>query len=199
MEAHNVNLIETLNGNDLVFTVSWTLTPQVDDIIRGLPPNATTRTLYELIRPASDRLDGFFRERATSRLGNILINDYFEETNLVEIAKAWNRRDCNDVAAYRARDPVLGEDCRSWAEAGRCESDPVFMRPNCPLSCGICVRLAGEPGDACATPTECISGICGPTGVCLTDDPLPVGAACGVDNQCASGLCDQPSKRCLSA
>ena len=197
MEAHNVQLIETLNGNSRLFTVSWTLTPQVDDIVRGLPPNATTpRTLYELIRPASDRLDGFFRERTSTRLGNVLINDYFEETNVVEVAKAWNRRDCNDSPEYRARDLAMGQDCRSWAETGRCAADPEFMLSACPLSCGVCTRLPGEPGDACTAAEQCISRICGPRLVCLTDDPLPVGAACGVDNQCVTSQCDGPSKRC---
>ena len=192
-----MNLVETLNGNDRVFTLSWTLTAQVEDVVRGLPPNATVRTLYELVRPGNDRLDGFFREQSTRRLGNVLIVDFFEETNVVEVAKAWNRRDCNDADAYRARDAAGAEqDCRSWAEAGRCDADPDFMSSTCPLSCAVCNRLAGEPGDACATGPACLSGTCGPTGVCLTDDPLPAAAACGVDNQCASAVCDAVTKTC---
>jgi hypothetical protein len=199
MEAHNVDLIERLNGNGLVFTLSWTLTAQVADIVRGLPPNATVpRTLYELVRPATNRLDSFVRERERDRLGTVLTLDFFEETSVVEVAKTWARRDCNDDAEYRAR-ASDGNDCRGWAEAGRCTSDPAFMLPACPLSCGVCVRLDGEPGDPCTDGAACLSGICGPLGLCLTDDPLPEGAPCGVDSQCASSRCGSDTKRCIAS
>ena len=46
-------------------------------------------------------------------------------------------RHASAVARLECRD--TNENCKHWAEAGECENNPGFMRPNCPKSCDSCM------------------------------------------------------------
>lgn len=72
--------------------------------------------------------------------GNNLVVNFKEDIDYTAIITPQNstRYRCEDgVHAYKARttkeDDIPG--CKSWAEAGECESDPVRMLPLCPGAC----------------------------------------------------------------
>ncbi|CAL4135384.1 unnamed protein product [Meganyctiphanes norvegica] len=47
------------------------------------------------------------------------------------------------LSAVVAQDNSFGcidqvSQCPEWAKDGECENNPVWMRPNCPVSCDLC-------------------------------------------------------------
>ncbi len=81
---------------------------------------------------------------------NLLMTDFFQETNNLDWARVINKLNCNDNKQYRALSSD-GNDCRSWNQLGLCERNTT-VRENCALTCNLCDyrRIAGKPGDKCS-------------------------------------------------
>lgn len=185
-----------LGGETQLLEVSWTLTTDAKSVIEGLIDRKKfPNTLQRLARIGNWQLLPFFDRLGDSfQLGNLLLVDHIQESYVVEIAKIFGRRDCYDNVEFSG----AGQ-CRSWARDGYCTESSVQV--HCPLSCGLCKHIAGEPGQQCAADSSCLSGHCvaanaDTPSVCLTDNPRPLGAPCGSDLQCASVMCDRTANVC---
>eukprot|EP00735_Rhodelphis_limneticus_P003569 TRINITY_DN15055_c0_g1::TRINITY_DN15055_c0_g1_i1::g.25021::m.25021 TRINITY_DN15055_c0_g1::TRINITY_DN15055_c0_g1_i1::g.25021 ORF type:complete len:445 (+),score=30.74,sp/B2RXA1/PLCX2_MOUSE/27.16/2e-21,ShK/PF01549.19/6.2e-06,Varsurf_PPLC/PF03490.8/0.16 TRINITY_DN15055_c0_g1_i1:124-1335(+) len=141
MMMHNTGLVETLGGKGKLFRVWWTLTPQVDTIIKSVRPRAEFKSLFDLGREANSAIVDYSKQMVNYQLGNLFIVDFIEHSLAAQTVIDYNLRNCFDNPSYRARSGT-GDDCRSWNEAGRCEADNAddvaFMQQFCPLSCGLC-------------------------------------------------------------
>ena len=120
------------------------------------------------------------------------------QTPVVSLAQKVARRNCTDDPAYRG----YPGGCRAWAaDDGWCTlnaTTSAFMASHCRLSCGLCPDPPGTPGDVCGSASDCYSGVCGPTQVCLVHDPRPAGAPCGFDPHCASAVCFPTNSTCAA-
>eukprot|EP00698_Gefionella_okellyi_P023886 TRINITY_DN8285_c0_g1_i1.p1 TRINITY_DN8285_c0_g1~~TRINITY_DN8285_c0_g1_i1.p1 ORF type:complete len:458 (+),score=77.29 TRINITY_DN8285_c0_g1_i1:179-1375(+) len=193
MIAWNQHKIETLGGDGSLFELSWTLTTDGDAVIEGLlDPFGFPDTLHRLAREGNWFLEGFARNNSQYFLGNMVLVDQEQESYVVEVAKTRNRRQCFDDSQYRAVQPS-GQDCRTWMQNNNCTN--AFVRQHCPLSCGLCAPVVGEPGDACTVAAHCLSGQCVKS-VCLVDDPRQNGEPCGSDLQCATVQCNRKENYC---
>lgn len=175
-----------------VYKLQWVLTTsarRVIDTVAQLFPKF--RSLHDLARSANAHFDEFISVNASRYRVNLLMVDWFEETDNVEQARRLNRMACNDNASYRAPTPGIYDtpNCPNWSRRGLCQKNETVARL-CPLSCGLCSSPPGEAGDSCASNSDCIYRDCHPDRkICLTDWPHPLTAPCGTDAQCQSGSC----------
>lgn len=104
------------------------MTATFDQVINSLDDESPYHTLHELDRSCNIHLDSFIKTISDYRYIykgptfsllriNIMMVDFMEETNVVELSRASNRKKCNDDVQYRAR-TQSGNDCRSWAAKG---------------------------------------------------------------------------------
>jgi len=140
MEQWNVHQVSTLGGHGKTFELSWTLTTQDSDIVKTLlDPYARTEDLKGFALTANAALDTFSAQYNNYMLGNILLLDWWEYSNVVDLTIARNRRMCNDDPAYIAV-VASGQYCRNYIGNGNC-TDPSYhkwMGVHCRLSCGYC-------------------------------------------------------------
>jgi len=186
-----------VGGQDQLLQVSWTLTTDAKAVIEGvIEPKKFPHSLQLLARVGNWQLESFFDTVARNyQMGNQLLVDHIQESYVVEVAKIFARRDCYD--SEPTRPPKM---CRAWYLAGNCSES--FVQEHCPLSCGLCKPVAGEPGQPCASDKDCLSGHCAASSadtqtVCLTDDPRSLGEPCGSDLQCSSVKCDRQHNICV--
>jgi hypothetical protein len=171
-----------------VYKLQWVLTASARWVIDSVVnPLAQYKSLHDLGRDANSQLDVFLNMTGRYRI-NLLMADFFEETDNVEQARILNMMNCNDVKRFRAP-TTTGQDCRSWAKRGLCSTNAT-VASWCPLTCGLCHSIPGKPGDACSTDQDCLYANCHPTRkICLTDAPFQNSESCGASYQCWSGNC----------
>jgi len=140
MEPWNVKEINRLGGHGKIFELSWTLTTQDSDIIRTLlDPHERHVDLKSFAIDADGALDAFATQYSNYMLGNVLLVDWWEISNVVELVIENNLRNCNDDPAYVAVKPD-GQYCRNFFLNGSCAvaAHAEFMSKHCRLSCGFC-------------------------------------------------------------
>jgi hypothetical protein len=140
MVAWNVQEINTYGGNGKIFSLSWTLTAQEDDIIRSLlDPMYRSQTLKDLAVEADNDLDSFAAQYSNYQLGNMLLVDWWETSNVVNLTINQNLRQCRDDLVFRGMDPS-GLYCRNFYLKGECVNPRYahWMTRSCRLSCGAC-------------------------------------------------------------
>jgi hypothetical protein len=140
METWNVQQINTLGGHGMIFELSWTLTTQDSDIIKTLlDPFARKEDLRDFALTANAALDGWQQQYSNYMMGNILLLDWWEYSNVVELTIAQNLRMCGDDPKYIAVKED-GQYCRHFYLNGNC-TEPDYkewMSVHCRLSCGYC-------------------------------------------------------------
>jgi hypothetical protein len=175
-----------------VYKLQWVLTASARRVIDSVAETFPRyKSLHDLSRDANSHFDEFVTTNASHYRLNLLMVDWFEETDNVEQARRINRMQCNDNPIYRAPTPKnhTAPNCQDWARSGLCSTNSTISAL-CPLSCGLCHAPHGEAGDSCSTDSDCIYGYCHPDRrICLTDWPQAQGEACGVDAQCQSASC----------
>eukprot|EP01101_Sappina_pedata_P007135 TRINITY_DN371_c0_g1_i2.p1 TRINITY_DN371_c0_g1~~TRINITY_DN371_c0_g1_i2.p1 ORF type:complete len:369 (+),score=120.71 TRINITY_DN371_c0_g1_i2:148-1107(+) len=93
MVAYNEKQVEYFATNkfpDQFYKISWTLTPQTSNIVEMFLPNKP-HSLHNLAEKANGNAFDNFTSSAISQgysLGNILIIDFFEESNIVETVQS---------------------------------------------------------------------------------------------------------------
>eukprot|EP01111_Echinosteliopsis_oligospora_P003354 TRINITY_DN1532_c0_g1_i2.p1 TRINITY_DN1532_c0_g1~~TRINITY_DN1532_c0_g1_i2.p1 ORF type:complete len:250 (+),score=40.73 TRINITY_DN1532_c0_g1_i2:447-1196(+) len=140
MMEWNKKSIYSLGGRGKLMSLSWTLTTQPYDIERAIiDPVWKIKSLRDLSHTAHPFLPVFHNKYSNFHIGNLLLVDWFHETDVVLIALERNARSCYNTARYHAISKN-GEDCRTWALAGNCENETteLFMSIHCQLSCGLC-------------------------------------------------------------
>jgi len=140
MEEWNVQQISTLGGQGMIFELSWTLTTQDSDIIKTLlDPFARKETLRDFALTANAALDGWAQQYNNYMLGNILLLDWWEFSDVVEFTIAQNLRMCGDDPKYIAVNHD-GQYCRNYITNGNCTNTNYqdWMSEHCRLSCGFC-------------------------------------------------------------
>jgi len=139
MEAWNVQEINHSGGNT-IFELSWTLTPQPRDIEKDLfDPLNKIKSLKDLAMEADGALPDFAKKYHNYKLGNILLVDWWEHADVVDVAISQNMRLCNDDPNFIPWN-TNGQYCRNWFSNGNC-TNPLFekwMSVHCRLSCGYC-------------------------------------------------------------
>jgi len=65
-------------------------------------------------------------------------------------AAAAKRRSCTDHSSF----------CGQWAAVGECDSNPNYMRANCPVTCHLCQSDACHDEDTAACASEAAAGKC---------------------------------------
>ena len=88
-----------------------------------------------------------FLSRTSRYRINILMLDYFEESDAVEQAKMLNLINCNDDKRFR-KPSLDGNDCKHWEQAGLCKQNATVAQL-CPLSCGLCKAVTGRVRKVC--------------------------------------------------
>lgn len=68
-----------------------------------------------------------------------------------------------------------------------CTIDGDCVTSKCASFSGVRKCSAGNVGDACDGASDCLSGVCGATGIC--EGLLAEGATCTADYDCKSGMC----------
>jgi len=140
MVAWNYQEISRYGGTGSLFEVSWTLTPQPKDIEKDLyDPFDRVRTLKDLALGADAALASFVDKYHNYKIGNIMLVDWWEYADVVDIAISQNLRLCNDDPVYIPWS-TDGQYCRNWFVNGNC-SNPIYerwMSIHCSLSCGYC-------------------------------------------------------------
>jgi len=140
MEAWNVRQITTKGGHGKIFELSWTLTTQDSDLVKTLlDPFARHENLKQFALHADTALDAFAKDYKNYMLGNILLLDMWEYSNVVEFAIEQNLRMCNDNPEHIAV-RLNGQYCRNYITNGNCTNANFeqWMSENCRLSCGYC-------------------------------------------------------------
>eukprot|EP00052_Salpingoeca_macrocollata_P007749 m.61962 g.61962 ORF g.61962 m.61962 type:complete len:140 (-) comp16235_c0_seq1:142-561(-) len=94
MEAYNVDQVALFHttplSNNLLYKISWTLTPDVHTVERMLLPGHP-KSLIELADTASKALDPWFSGRIAPHqysypvLANIVIIDHFETSDIAQV------------------------------------------------------------------------------------------------------------------
>ena len=131
MFSRNAEKIRSYGGDGRLFQLYWTLTAQSIDIEKSLLiPIHHPSSLNELASIANLQFHYFsnsFKNRY--RLGNILLMDFFEMTNLVSFAKEQNVQAsvCFDERPYRSVDGCRSMNCSL-----------AFPRHVCHFTCGLC-------------------------------------------------------------
>ncbi|KAL6060784.1 PI-PLC X domain-containing protein 2 [Balamuthia mandrillaris] len=183
MHAVETKAVRTQTGNpDAIFKLQWVLTATTDSILNGLVPGAAITSLHDLSRLCNVHLNGFVEEMRQYKI-NLLMTDFYEETDTLDRARMLNWAQCYDRPDYSQHK------CKQLQHNGKCANKKV-ANELCPLTCQRCRQIKGQPGQNCSSNAECFYGICSPArNICLTDEPRAAGDACGVDNQCWSGKC----------
>jgi hypothetical protein len=135
-----------------------------------------------LLFHANALLNQFVRESSKKR-SNVLFVDFYEHTNIVELARLMNDK-CNDDFNWRLRNL-----CRITSTF--C-SVPQNVE-KCPKSCGKCPIPKMYAGDTCKMDSECLSGKCG-FGICVQN--RVIGFTCGAHYNCASAYCNPTLLKC---
>jgi hypothetical protein len=82
--------------------------------------------------------------------------------------------------------PSHGHDTHCCANASTpCHTDTDCCAGVCLTASGTCSNGA-SPGQVCTHGSDCVTGVCGPFGVCAA---LDAGVACMANAECASDLC----------
>eukprot|EP00818_Percolomonas_sp_WS_P009404 CAMPEP_0117447844 /NCGR_PEP_ID=MMETSP0759-20121206/7087_1 /TAXON_ID=63605 /ORGANISM="Percolomonas cosmopolitus, Strain WS" /LENGTH=617 /DNA_ID=CAMNT_0005240197 /DNA_START=481 /DNA_END=2335 /DNA_ORIENTATION=- len=189
-----------------LYGVQFLLTEQEFDIIEGIIgtvlPGFNLDSIEKLSRFANSRMDEFFEKWLSNRKVSNMIVDRIENTPVVDHAIRINAQACNDNPVYR--DPTTVGNCQELKKKGRCDSPDDFMRQNCALTCQLCPKIHGLPGDECVSDSDCESSLgigagsrCKTsTSRCLIPDPYPVDHSCGADYQCETGFCNMQTSLC---
>jgi hypothetical protein len=83
------------------FNIRLTLLGRVDDIVDAIvDPFDHVTTLAELALIANSGLDDFAVQFDSYQLGNILLIDQFQTSNIMKVVKAFNARNCQDNILY---------------------------------------------------------------------------------------------------
>eukprot|EP00297_Palpitomonas_bilix_P006953 CAMPEP_0113895832 /NCGR_PEP_ID=MMETSP0780_2-20120614/17614_1 /TAXON_ID=652834 /ORGANISM="Palpitomonas bilix" /LENGTH=390 /DNA_ID=CAMNT_0000886771 /DNA_START=125 /DNA_END=1294 /DNA_ORIENTATION=- /assembly_acc=CAM_ASM_000599 len=112
MVTANMDKLLSYGGDGRIFIFYWTLTDSTRTIPAGFLPDHPF-TLHDMSWQANSLL-GYYSQRLSNlQFGNIILSDFFEESDIVRVAIDFNRRQCRDDAKYKARS-ADGNDCRSW-------------------------------------------------------------------------------------
>jgi len=140
MVAWNTMEINSEGGHGKIFELSWTLTTQDSDIVKTLlDPLLRTETLKMFALEADAALDGFAQDFHNYMLGNILLLDWWEYSNVVELVIEQNMRLCSDDPKFIAT-KTNGQFCRNYFSNQNCTNVEYreWMSIHCRLSCGYC-------------------------------------------------------------
>eukprot|EP01130_Rhizamoeba_saxonica_P015160 TRINITY_DN6751_c0_g1_i1.p1 TRINITY_DN6751_c0_g1~~TRINITY_DN6751_c0_g1_i1.p1 ORF type:complete len:392 (+),score=64.95 TRINITY_DN6751_c0_g1_i1:150-1178(+) len=128
------DFIKNSGNPHVLYKLQWILTASMRRVVEGLVPLEPVTSLHDLSHLCNKHLNSFLVENNRYK-PNIIMVDFFGETDNIQQAININKLQCNDDARYRWHSKT-GEDCRAWAKNDMCYNKTVVYY--CPLTCGMC-------------------------------------------------------------